>query len=245
MNLYNTIIRSVPERLGASSPKRYPYEPDKCWPESKDFDLVMMRDTAFELGGNGKPGVSFTCVTTDPALVSEDEILVWGTDLGGLNAAAPYARIALILVADIESDDEDDTEQAFRAIQNIDFVKYHVFPRGYMMRTSSESHREQVRISKNAVKDGISFRAIGNTFIRRYKQDPNVRAVKLIFVTAPDADYKALQAAAKTTKDITLTLSSILEGMPTDCGSCNLKPICDEVEGMKELHFGKESHTTE
>ena len=26
--------------------------------------------------------------------------------------------------------------------------------------------------------------------------------------------------------------------MPTDCGSCSLKPICDEVEGMKELHFG-------
>lgn len=46
-------------------------------------------------------------------------------------------------------------------------------------------------------------------------------------------------------KDITMTLSKILEGMPTDCGACNLKPICDEVEGMKELHFGKESHTTE
>lgn len=30
-----------------------------------------------------------------------------------------------------------------------------------------------------------------------------------------------------------------------DCGSCALKSICDEVEGMKELHFGKESHTTE
>lgn len=70
-------------------------------------------------------------------------------------------------------------------------------------------------------------------------------AVKLIFVTAPDADFKALQAAAKTTKDITLTLAKILEGMPTDCGSCNLKPICDEVEGMKELHFGKEAHTAE
>ena len=245
MKLYNSLIQEIPTHFGGSAPVVWPYSPGDCWTESQDFELVMMRDAACELGGNGKPGIGFTCVTTDPALVSEDEILVWGTDLGGLNAAAPYARIALILVADIESDDEDDTEQAFRAIQNIDFVKYHVFPRGYMTRTSSESHREQVRISRDAVKDGISFRAIGNTFIRRYKQDPNVRAVKLIFVTAPDADYKALQAAAKTTKDITLTLSSILEGMPTDCGSCNLKPICDEVEGMKELHFCKESHTTE
>ena len=40
-------------------------------------------------------------------------------------------------MGDIESDDEDDTEQAFRAIQDMDFVKYHVFPKGYMIRTSS------------------------------------------------------------------------------------------------------------
>ena len=52
-------------------------------------------------------------------------------------------------------------------------------------------------------------------------------------------DYKKLAADAKTVHDITLTLSKILEGMPTDCGSCDLKPICDEVEGMKELHFGQ------
>lgn len=86
---------------------------------------------------------------------------------------------------------------------------------------------------------------VGKTFIRRYKQDPNVLGVKLIFVTDPNADFKVLQDQAKSTKNITLTLSKILEGMPTDCGACNLKPICDEVEGMKELHFGKESHTTE
>ena len=33
----------------------------------------------------------------------------------------------------------------------------------------------------------------------------------------------------------------ILEGMPEDldCASCSFKPVCDEVEGLKELHFGK------
>ena len=245
MNLYNTIIRSVPDHLGASVPRRFPCCADACWAESGDFELVMLRDAAYELGGSGKPSVSFTCVTTDPALVPRDEILVYGPDLSELKANTSFARIALIQVGDIESDNADDTEEAFRAIQNIDFVKYHVFPRGYMMRTSSESHREQVRVSKAALAEGISFQSVGSTFIRRYRQDPNVMAVRLIFVTAPDADYRGLQALAKSTKNITLTLSKILEGMPTDCGSCNLKPICDEVEGMKELHFGKESHTTE
>lgn len=62
----------------------------------------------------------------------------------------------------------------------MDFVKYHVFPKGYMIRTSSESNREQVRLSSAALKKGISFRAVGNDFIRQYKQNPNILAVKLI-----------------------------------------------------------------
>ena len=194
---------------------------------------------ACKLTLNNKNGI------IEEALVEQDEILVFGPDLTELRGDSAYARIALLRVGDIESDDEDDTEQAFRAIQDMDFVKYHVFPKGYMIRTSSESNREQVRLSSAALKKGISFRAVGNDFIRQYKQNPNILAVKLIFITAPDADYAALEQEAKTVRDITMSLSKILEGMPTDCGSCNLKPICDEVEGMRELHFGKEKHTTE
>ena len=156
-----------------------------------------------------------------------------------------FARITLLRVGDIEADDEGDTEQAFRAIQDMDFVKYHVFPRGYMIRTSSESSREQVRISREALQKGMTFQRIGDDFIRQYRKNPNILAVKLVFITAPDADFAALAGNAKTVKDITMSLTKIMEGMPTDCGSCNLKAICDEVEGMKELHFGKEKHTTE
>ncbi len=245
MELYNSIIRRVEELTGSSTPPRCPYNPQGAWEDTGSFELVMLRDAAYELGGSSKPAVNFTCVTTSAQLVERDEILVFGPDLTELRGDSSYARIALLRVGDIESDDEDDTEQAFRAIQDMDFVKYRVFPKGYMIRTSSESNREQVRLSSAALKKGISFRAVGNDFIRQYKQNPNILAVKLIFITAPDADYAALEQEAKTVRDITMSLSKILEGMPTDCGSCNLKPICDEVEGMRELHFGKEKHTTE
>ena len=245
MELFNPIIRAVEEHVGSSVPRRYDYAPERAWEDTGEFKLVMLRDAAYELGGDNKPAVNFTCVTTSPELVAKDEIVVYGPDLSQLKASAPYARITLLRVGDIESDDVEDTEQAFRAIQDMDFVKYRVFPKGYMIRTSSESNREQVRLSSAALKKGISFRAVGNDFIRQYKQNPNILAVKLIFITAPDADYAALEQEAKTVRDITMSLSKILEGMPTDCGSCNLKPICDEVEGMRELHFGKEKHTTE
>ena len=245
MDLYHSVIARAEGLGGSSAPRRYAYDPGRAWPDSGEFELVMLRDAAYELGGGSRAGVNFTCVTTSPALVERDEILVYGPDLGELKADSDYARITILRVGDIESDDEDDTEQAFRAIQNMDFVKYRVFPRGYMIRTSSESGREQVRISKEAVRRGISFERIGDDFIRQYKQDPNVLAVKMIFLTAPDADYAGAKQCAKSAHDITMSLTKILEGMPTDCGSCSLKPICDEVEGMKELHFGKEKHTTE
>ena len=204
----------------------------------------MAREAAFELGGDNLPAVNFTCVTTSPELIDRDEILLYGPDLGAIRARTPFARLTLLRVGDIESDD-DDTEQAFRAIQNMDFVKYRVFPKGYMIRTSSENHREQVRISKDAIRRGISFERIGNSFLQRYKQDPNIISAKVIFITAPDADYAGLQKAASQVGKITMSLTKIMEGMSTDCSSCMLKPICDEVEGMKELHFGKEKHTTE
>ena len=239
MELYNHIIRQVLTIPGSAAPKRFAYEAVKPWPEAGEFSMVMLRDTAFELGASGRRSVNFTCVSSSPQLVDRDEVLVYGKDLSELKQDSDFIRISLLRVGDIESDDENDTEQAFRAIQELDFVKYRVFPEGYMIRTSTENDREQVRISKKAVKAGICFAAVGADLIRAYHKNPNVLAAKLIFITDPSANYELAKKCAKDVRDITRSLSQILKGMPTDCGSCNLKPICDEVEGMKELHFGK------
>ena len=171
MELYNAMIRGVEGLAGSSTPRRFDYDPANAWEDTGAFELVMLRDAAFELGGGDKPAVNFTCVTTSPTLIPKDEILVFGPDLGELKGDCAYARVALLRVGDIESDDEEDTEQAFRAIQDMDFVKYRVFPKGYMIRTSSESSREQVRISKEALQKGVSFQRIGNDFIQQYKKN--------------------------------------------------------------------------
>lgn len=239
MELYNQIIRKAEGSFGTSAPRRYDYNPQKAWKDTGEAQLVMLRDAAFELGGDNKPSANFSCVTTDESLVQKDEILLYGPDLPEIRGSVPFARLAFVLAEEIKVEDKEDTEPVFRAIQDIDFVKYHVHPEGYMVRTSSDNHREQVRVSTEAVRRGISFEAVGNDYISRYKKNPLVKAVKMVFLTAPDADYASLLKDAKDVHDVTLTLSKILEGMPTDCGSCTLKPICDEVEGMKELHFGQ------
>ena len=107
-----------------------------------------------------------------------------------------------------------------------------------MVRISPESFREQVRVSRQAIRSGISFRHLGNSYIQAYKKDPCVIAAEVIFLTDPAVDYVSLQGLAKKSTAAIGTLTHILEGLPTDCSVCALKDICDEVEGMKELHFG-------
>lgn len=239
MELYNEIIEKVSTLVGKSEPKRYAYNESRCWEDVGSHQLIMTKESAFELGGENKPAVNYSCVSSGD-YADADEVVVYGKDLQELNACSSFARIVILKVGDLKGENEADTEPLFRAIQDIDFVKYHVFPKGYMVRTSSDSFREQVRVSKDAIKNGISFEKIGNTYIRQYKKNPNILSAKVIFVTADDADYATMRADAKKTQEITKALSKILEGMSTDCHSCSLKPICDEVEGMKELHFGKE-----
>lgn len=234
MELYNSTIRSARELLETQTPRHWDYEEASAWRDLGESELVMLRDAAFELGGSGNPSANFTCVTSDESLVPRDEILLYGKDLPQLGSDVSFARITILLTDDLGNDDE----AAYQAIRDMEFVKYHVFPAGYMVRISSESNREQVRLSKSAMQAGIDFRRVGAAYIRGYHKNPHVRRVQMVFITGDDEVVGELAWTAKKVDGITKTLTHILEGIPTDCGSCTLKPICDEVEGMREMHFG-------
>lgn len=107
-----------------------------------------------------------------------------------------------------------------------------------MVRVSSQSNQEQVRISRDAIKRGIDFQSIGSAYIANYKEVDSVRAVRMIFIT-DRALVEALRPNADKVDAITMTLTHILDGLPTDCSHCSMKPVCDEVDGMRELHLGK------
>ncbi len=234
MELYNSLIQDTLGLFKAGQPKAWPYFERDCWTDIGSSELVLQKDAAFELGATGKGSANYVLFTSNPDLVSEDKILLYGPDLKDIKGDVDFARIVLLHVGVLE----DDNEKVYRILKDIEFAKYHVYPEGYMVRMSPENYREQVRVSKQALRRGISFRSIGASYIKSYKKDANVLHATVIFVTAPGFDYKAMKDNAKKASDITNTLTTILEGLPTDCSVCSLKDICDEVEGMKELHFG-------
>ena len=228
MKLYDAIIKETDEVLCAA--RRLPER--TAWPDPGTSELVMQRDAAFELGGSGKPSVNYTCVTT-AALAGGGGVFLLGKDLPELKGDTAFARIVILQTEEISEDDE-----GHDMIRAMEFVRYHVFPTGYMVRVSSTSFEEQVRVSRDAVKKGISFAAVGADYLTKYRAVKGVLDAKIIFVTEEVA-VSALKPNAKKVDDITKTLSHILDGLPTDCGHCSLKKVCDEVEGMREMHMGR------
>ena len=240
MELFNPLISDTRDLLAPKNAAVWPYSPAGCWKDLGANELVLQRDAAYELGARGRGSANYVLFTSSAELVPEDRVVLYGKDLREIQTDCDFARIVLLRIGMIDGDDET----VYRTLKDIEYAKYHVFPEGYMVRISPESFREQVRVSRQALSAGIGFRALGNSYIREYKKDPNVLAAEVIFITDPSVDYVSLQGLAKKSTAAIGTLTHILEGLPTDCTVCSLKDICDEVEGMKELHFGVGSKGT-
>ena len=233
MELYNSLIKSVEEILPENH-REYAYDESACWDDNGSSELVLQKEAAYELGASGKGSANLVLYTSNSDLVGDDKIVVCGKELTEIKADCDFARIVLLRIGMIDAEDE----VIYRTLKDIEFAKYHVYPAGYMVRMSPESYREQVRVSRTALSRGISFRALGNNYIREYKKDVNVLSAQVVFITDPTFNYEELQKLAKKSAAVTSTLTHIMEGLSTDCSVCQLKDICDEVEGMKELHFG-------
>ncbi len=228
MNFFDSLINDTLNLISAHKNSSSVFDCGEKWADIGYNEVVLQRDSAFELDG-----VGFNLITSLPVT---EEIVVLGDDLEKIKANRQFARISFIEIDDVEN------EQAlYNLIRKIEYVKYHYFPQGYMIRTSSRSHKEVVRVSKKSIKNGIDFKKVGSLLISKYKEIPGVKNVKVVFVTDLTADYTRFSSIAEKNNAITETLNHVMNTVNFDCSTCNLKPICDEVEGMKELHFKSRS----
>lgn len=233
MKIYDEIIIRTKELLSDSKKRVFEYNPNYTAKIGKKNEMILVRDAAYEMGEGSLPSVSYVAMTDNGKLVEGDRIFLFGKDLPEIKQSSPFARIAVLLTDNILEEGE---QGAYSIIKAIELKKYDVFPEGYMMRVSALSNREQVRVSRNALKNGLNFEQIGNLFISKYKENKHVKAVTMIFVTLPDAPYAELEHLADESGKITRALNHIIADFKMNCRACEWKPVCDKVEGMKELH---------
>lgn len=245
MKLYDQVIEKILAVLGTREGLRLPVG-ETCWPEVSDRSMILRSDMAYELGGEGLPAIGCTVITADERLVAEDGITLLGRDLPRIREDVPYGRIALVR-ADMAALGEG--QALYQAVRALEYTRYHFYPKGFMMRISSTRHRESVRVGKDALAEGLDFTITGNRMISAFHKNASVKAVHIYYVTleeqghgahgAPGFDYKALADCAGEAEDITRTIDHIMAGGIMDCTSCGLQRVCDEVEGLRELHFQK------
>ena len=236
MKLYDEIIEKLQQLVTDRDSKEFEVR-DSAWPVA-EREMILRSDMAYELGGGSLPAVGATIVTADENLTGEDGITLVGSDLREIDEDTPFARIAVVRV-DENTIGEGNT--LYNAIRSLEYTRYHLSPKGFMMRVSSSRNRESVRVSREAVTDGISFAETGNMMISAFHKNPNVKAVHIYYFTKKDLDYKALKSMAEEAEEITRAIDHIFKNLIMDCRACNLQEICDEVEGLRELHFKQKS----
>ena len=225
MKLFDTYIKQI-EALLPESGKVFAYEKSHLKPAGTN-NVLLLRDTAYELGGSQKPCLSSLLVTD--TFSYDNTVELYGRDLFELEEDSPFVKLVFLQVADM---DEDKTYDKIKALEQI---RYSYCPEGFMTRASAISMREQIRVSKKVVKEKLSFGDYGNALIEQYLLNPAVKGVRIIFMTQLH-EFDSLSMLADKVKTTTSAMNKMLDNLVFDCASCNLKEICDEVEGMKELH---------
>ncbi len=234
MKLYDECLTGVAELLLKYPVKRLNITDSPVWQDVGKNQIIFQNDTAFELGGGTLPALSSIALTDSEELVPCDEVLLIGDDLPDLTEDSPFARIAMLRVDENEMGSGD---ALYQAIRKIEYTRYHLNPEGYMMRISAFTHREVARISKSGLKKGLDFSKVGRLFIEKYKEQKQVRAVRLLFVTAPDFPYDRLGEIMEKSEKITKALDHLMKNVKMDCHSCSLKDVCEEVEALHDKDF--------
>ncbi len=233
MKIYDEQISNVISLLHGQSGQKLE---TNCspWPDAGRQNLVLRSEMAYELGAGTLPAVGFLGVTSSKELVDGDGVVLYGKDLSALSTDTPYARITLLR---IEEELMGKGEAIYDSMRQLINTRYAVNPEGFMSRISTGINHEPVRISKAALDQGLSFAKVGRRYLDAYKAHPQVIAVQIIFITLPEFNYSEITSLAQKTDQITAALDHILRDVTMDCASCKLQSICNEVEGMKELHF--------
>lgn len=229
MVLFDSLIREVIQLFEAQTIRELSLT-DHLISDAGKNNMVFADEKAFELGGDKNKSLSFDLPTSNSKLIDKDQIILIGKDLNEMREDNDFIRVALLEVEDEEIMGND----LYKRLENIKFTKYRVSPKGYMLRTSTHN-KEKVRVSKECAKE--SFSKIGSAYIKAYKMIPSVKKVKLFFITGNSSLYGPLTEIVNRKDNIVDTIDHILKGMVlNDCNACSAKEICDEVEGLRQLH---------
>lgn len=232
MKVYDNVIKETLDILKGYEGRELRVRKDVTWTCLRNNEFLMEREVAFELGHRINPCTVYNCLTSNDQLINEDRILLYGKDLNEIKRNTNFSRITFMNVDKVE-----DPNKAYIGIKRLEYERFKVIPEGYMILSSSIENKENVRVSKKAIKEGINFEIIGNLFINHYKKIEGVNNVWMIFLVGDYPFIDNLVEKSKEVDAITNAFDHILKNVIVDCEVCPLMTICEDIEALRELHF--------
>ena len=228
MNLFDTEIKDIKELINNYSIKQLPIT-DKLLEDLGKNNMIFSNETKYELGIDSD-SLSYDLSTSNNELINEDKILLIGKDLNEITSDNKFSRITLVNI----KDDPINSNELYDRLEKIKLTKYRVSPKGYMLRTAS-GDREKIRVAKDF---NSNFSTIGSMYLKAYKLIPYVNNVTIIFITEDNKElFESIKKIANKKNNIMDTIDHILKGMIiNDCDACSVKELCDEVQGLREIH---------
>ena len=231
MNVYDNLIKETLDILQKQEFTQLKVH--ACdWNMLKSNEFLMGKEVRFELGDRFKDSVVYHVPTSDRELIGEDKIFLIGEDLQNIKANTNFSRVTLFNIDDIP-----DPNKAYIGVRKLNYERYKVIPEGYMVLSSSFENKENVRVSKKAIKKGLSFEVLGNLYIQHYKQLEGVNHVQIYFIVGDQDCVRDLIKVSQKVNEVTNAFDHILKNVILDCDVCPLKTICEDIEALRELHF--------
>lgn len=231
MNVYDNLIQQTQDIL-----QKHPFTQLKVrdcqWNMLDANEFLMGKEVAFELGDRFRDSVVVHIPTSDEALIDSDQIFLIGKDLQNIKENTNFSRVTLFHIDDIP-----DPNKAYIGVKKLNYQRYKIIPEGYMVLSSSFEDKENVRVSKKALKKGLTFETLGNIYIQQYKQLPGVNHVQVYFIVGDQDFVKDLIGITKKVTEVTNAFDHILKNVILDCDVCPLKVICEDIDALRELHF--------
>ncbi len=200
------------------------------WPGGGGRNIVLKDDLSLELGSPEKESVSCLLWTHDFSSIENGKVTLIGPDFPeSPGQSLPFGKVVL---AGVEGFTEDN---AYDLHKDLDFLRYDIDLKGFMMRSVSQYMREWCRISREAIRQGFSTRILGSALIDLFHEKPFVKAVEVIYVTSSTEDVIRLREIASPAEKIIAAMNKMASEMDFECESCDYQEVCDDASQLKAM----------
>jgi CO dehydrogenase/acetyl-CoA synthase beta subunit len=241
MELFTNTIESV-RAFMKDLPRKRAFFADavRLWPGGGGRNIVLKEDMGLELGSPEMESVSCLLWTEDLWAVADHRITLIGPDFPQSEGKSlPFGKVVLLGVEGFTEDN------AYDRHKQLDFLRYDLDLKGFMMRAVSQYMREWCRISRESLAQGFSAPVLGSSLMTLFKGMPYVKSFEVLFCTSSTQDVHRLKEITSLAEKVIAAMNKMALEMDFDCVSCDYQDVCDEAEGLKGMRDSLKERSSE